>query len=691
MRQTMRRRTMRGTGAVMAAVAAAALAAGPAEAQYGAPASGEWRSYAGDAGSTKYSPLDQITAGNFADLEVLWHWRSVDSHLVHSTPAGDSLIAADRLFDILQAQEPERWTAWDGQTQTVSRPSISALVATPLMVDGVLYLSTPLYRAAAIDARSGETLWVHDPRAYESGTPAIAGWRHRGVAYWERDGEARIVWGTGDGYLVAVDAETGLPDPGFGDNGRVDLTAGVPRSERGRRDILNLLTLSSQSPPIVVRDTIIIGSTINDRTITREATPGWARAYDVRTGQHKWDFHTVPQSADEFGSDTWLNESWRYSGNTNIWSMMSGDEELGWVFLPIGTPTNDYYGGHRLGDNLFAESLVAVDVETGQRQWHFQMIHHGLWDYDLPAAPNLLDITVDGREIKAVAQVSKQGFVYVFDRVTGEPVWPIEELPVATDTDLEGEVMSPTQPFPTKPAPFEYQGTSIDDLVDFTPEIRQMAVEAVEGFRLGPLYTPQTLRGTIMRPPVAGGASWSGAAVDPETGYLYVPSTNGHSTIQLTEPEPHEQSTLRYIRRSTTAGPVMPRGLPLWKPPYTRMTAIDMNTGEHAWMIPTGSGDRIRNHPLLRDLDLPPVGGDASRSGPLLTKTLLVHALTTGGGNNGPRLVAYDKLSGAELASLDLPAGALGAPMTYLLDGRQHIAVTVGGDVPGLIVFRLPD
>ncbi len=691
MRQTMRRRTMRCTGAVMAAIAAAALAAGPAEAQYGAPASGEWRSYAGDAGSTKYSPLDQITAGNFADLEVLWHWRSVDSHLVHSTPAGDSLIAAERLFDILQEQEPERWTAWDGQTQTVSRPSISALVATPLMVDGVLYLSTPLYRAAAVDARSGETLWVHDPRAYESGTPAIAGWRHRGVAYWERDGEARIVWGTGDGYLVAVDAKTGLPDPAFGDNGRVDLTAGVPRSERGRRDILNLLTLSSQSPPIVVRDTIIIGSTINDRTITREATPGWARAYDVRTGQHRWDFHTVPQSADEFGSDTWLNESWRYSGNTNIWSMMSGDEELGWVFLPIGTPTNDYYGGHRLGDNLFAESLVAVDVETGQRQWHFQMIHHGLWDYDLPAAPNLLDITVDGREIKAVAQVSKQGFVYVFDRVTGEPVWPIEELPVATDTDLEGEVMSPTQPFPTKPAPFEYQGTSIDDLADFTPEIRQMAVEAVEGFRLGPLYTPQTLRGTIMRPPVAGGASWSGAAVDPETGYLYVPSTNGHSTIQLTEPEPHEQSTLRYIRRSTTAGPVMPRGLPLWKPPYTRMTAIDMNSGEHAWMIPTGSGDRIRNHPLLRDLDLPPVGGDASRSGPLLTKTLLVHALTTGGGNNGPRLVAYDKLSGAELASLDLPAGALGAPMTYLLDGRQHIAVTVGGDVPGLIVFRLPD
>ena len=338
----------------------------------------------------------------------------------------------------------------------------------------------------------------------------------------------------------------------------------------------------------------------------------------------------------------------------------------------IGTPTNDYYGGHRLGDNLFAESLVAVDVETGQRQWHFQTIHHGLWDYDLPAAPNLLDITVDGREIKAVAQVSKQGFVYVFDRVTGEPVWPIEELPVATDTDLEGEVMSPTQPFPTRPAAFEYQGTSIDDLVDFTPEIRQMAVEAVEGFRLGPLYTPQTLRGTIMRPPVGGGASWSGAAVDPETGYLYVPSTNGHSTIQLTEPEAHEPSTLRYIRRSVSAGPVMPRGLPLWKPPYTRMTAIDMNTGEHAWMVPTGDGDRIRNHPMLRDLDLPPVGGDASRSGPLLTKTLLIYALTAGGSDGGPRLVACDKATGAEIASVDLPSG--GPRRAHDLPSRRRAA-----------------
>ena len=659
-------------------------------AQYGAT-NGEWRSYAGDVGSTKYSPLDQITAGNFEDLEIRWHWTSIDSHLVHDSGKGASRVEANTVFELLQSKEPDLWTAWDGVTKTRVRPSLRSLVATPLMVDEVLYLSTPLYQAAAIDARTGETLWVHDPRAYESGMPAIAEWRHRGVAYWENNGQARIVWGTGDGFLIAVDAKTGLPAEDFGDNGRVDLMAGLPRATRGQRDVLNLIALSSQSPPLIIRDTIIIGSTINDKTITKEATPGWARAFDIRTGLHKWDFHTVPQSADEFGSDTWFDDSWRYSGNTNIWSMMSGDEELGWVYLPIGTPTNDYYGGHRLGNNLFAESLVAVDVATGQRQWHFQMVHHGLWDYDLPAAPNLLDLTVDGRSIKAVAQISKQGFVYAFDRVTGEPIWPIEERTVPADTDLAGEVPSPTQPFPTKPPAFEYQGTSIEDLVDFTPEIREMAVQAVDGFRLGPLYTPQMLGGTIMRPAVGGGANWTGAAVDPETGVLYVPSVNAHSAIQLTEPRPDEPSTLRYIRRTTQAGPVMPRGLPLWKPPYSRMTAIDMNNGEHVWMTPTGDGDRIRNHPMLRDLELPKLGGDASRSGPLLTKTLLIHALTAGGTSGGPRLVAYDKASGKELGSVDLPSGALGAPMTYLVDGRQHIALTVGGRLPGLIVFWLGD
>ena len=364
------------------------------------------------------------------------------------------------------------------------------------------------------------------------------------------------------------------------------------------------------------------------------------------------------------------------------------------LYLPLNTPAPDYYGGHRLGANLFAESLVALDLETGQRVWHFQFVHHGLWDYDLPTAPNLLDVVVDGQPVKAVAQVTKQGFVFVFNRETGEPIWPIEERPVPTDTDLEGEVPWPTQPFPTRLAPFEYQGITVDDLVDFTPEIRQMAIDALEPFRIGPLYTPQSLRGTVFRPGTGGGANWSGAAVDPETGVLYVPSTNAYAVKQYRIPDPDEGATLRYIelRGGNAPRPELPQGLPLFKPPYSRLTAIDMNTGEHVWMTPTGSGDRIRQHPRLRHLQLPPLGGDVSRSGPLLTKTLLLHAVTTGGTGDGPRLVAYDKESGEELASVDLPGGAIGTPMTYALDGRQYIALTVGGsDVPELIALALPE
>ncbi len=667
---------------------------GPVLAQPGA-SNGEWRSYAADTWGSKYSPLDQLTATNFGELTVAWRWRTADTHLVLTDESGSSLVPAQTLFDRLEEAEPDRW---------VRRPSIGRLVATPLMVDGVLFLSTPLYQAAAIDARTGETLWVHDPRMYEAGTPAPAPWAHRGVGYWENDGDARIVWGTGDGHLIAVDAKTGIPAADFGNGGRVDLQEGLPRAPRGQRDNLNLLPVSSLSAPLVVGDTIIIGSSINDFSTTKEMPPGFARAYDARSGQHKWDFHNVPQSGDEFGADTWQNESWRYSGNANTWSNMSADPELGYVYLPTSTPTSDYYGGHRLGDNLFAESLVCVDIETGQRVWHFQMVHHGVWDYDNPTAPNLLDVTVDGRPVKAVAQVTKQGFVYVFNRVTGEPLWPIEERPVATDTDLEGELLSPTQPIPTKPPAFDYQGATVDDLVDFTPEVRQMALDAVDGFRLGPLYTPLSLRGTIFRPSAGGGANWSGAAVDPETGILYVPSRNVHSVMRFREPAPNEETaTLRYIlsrgtdtfleASNSARRPLMPQGLPLWKPPYSRMTAIDLNTGEHTWMTPLGDGDRFRNHPLLRDLDLPPLGGDDSRSGPLLTKTLLIHALTAGGTGNGPRLVAYDKRTGDIVASVDLPGGAIGTPMTYMLDDRQYIALTVGGDTPGLIalvVHRAP-
>ncbi len=663
-----------------------ALSVVPVGAQQGAT-DGEWRSYGGDVGSTKYSPLDQITASNFGSLEIAWRWDTVDTHLAKDEGGGSWIGPASEVFEALAQEEPDRW-----ETEIYSpRPGTSLLVATPVMVDGVLYLSTPLYQAAAVDARTGRTLWAFDPKAYLSGTPAVIPWRHRGVAYWSNGDAARIVWATGDGYLIAVDAKTGRPAAEFGVGGRVDLMEGIPRASRGSRSVQNLLALSSQSPPLVLRDTIIVGSSMTDMVITQEKPPGWVRAYDARTGRHKWDFHTIPQSADAFGADTWLGNAWQYTGNTNVWAPISGDEELGYVYLPTGTPSGDYYGGHRLGDNLFAESLVCVDIETGQRMWHFQAVHHGLWDYDFPAAPNLLDIEVDGRQIKAVAQVSKQGFVYTFDRVTGEPVWPIDERPVPTDTDLPGEVPAFAQPFPTKPPAFEYQGTSIDDLVDFTPQIRQMAVDAVEGFRLGPLFTPHSLRGTLMRPGAGGGANWSGAALDPDTGLLYVPSTNGHSVVPFSEPGPDSPATLRFITRwgQGGQGPTMPQGLPLWKPPYSRMTAIDMNVGEHAWMTPLGDGDRYRRHPLLRDLGLPPLGGEG-RGGPVLTRTLLINALTAGGSDGGPRLVAYDKATGEIVGSVDLPGGALGTPMTYMLDGRQYIAVTVGGSVPQLVAFALP-
>ncbi len=663
---------------------------------------GEWRSYAGDIGGKKYSPLDQIDAGNFADLEIAWEWTTVDRLVSRTTPDGGEWWAPlDTVVDSLVADTPDLY-------RPGHRPLPTRLQATPLMVGGVLYFNTPLSQGVAVDAATGETLWVYNPKGYEEGTPTMSNpWSQRGVAYWtDGAGDERIFWGTGNGYLICVDAKTGRPCLDFGDgSGRVDAMVGLPRASRDERDYLNAMLFGIHSPPIVVRDRVIHGSHVADRRITKEAVPGWVRAWDVRTGEHAWDFHTVPNGTDEFGVDTWLNDSWRYSGNANVWSMLAGDNELGHVYLPTGTTTNDYYGIERLGDNLFSETLIAVDVETGQRAWHFQAVHHGLWDYDFATHPNLVDVTVDGRDIKAIAQVSKQGFVYAFDRVTGEPIWPIEERPVPTETNMPGEVPSPTQPFPTKPAPFDYQGVVVDDLIDFTPELRARALEAVEGFRLGPLFTPLdrpiegVTLGTIMRPPPGGTAGWSGAAVDPDTGMLYVPSRNQPAVVSLYSPDPALGATVTYThgapeadRLSGRAGrrtPQMPQGLPLVKPPYSRMTAIDMNTGEHAWWVPTGDGDRFRNHPLLRDLDLPPLGGDNAINGPLLTKTLLIYCLTAGGTDGGPRLVAYDKTDGAELASVDLPSGAIGTPMTYQFDGRQYIALTVGGG-PRLIAFALP-
>ncbi len=681
-------------------MATASFSIGSAEVPQGT-ADGEWRVYGGDKAGTKYSPLDQIDKHNFTDLEIAWRWKSVDGFLSKTTAdGGEWWSSRDAIVERLEHETPNLY-------REQNSPNYSNFQATPLMIGGVLYFNTPLSQGVAVDASTGETLWVYNPKSYEEGTTAMTvTWRQRGVAYWTdgSDGaegsDERVFWGTGNGYLICVDAMTGHPCEGFGTHGRVDLTQGLPRADRKSRDYLNAMLYSVQSPPIVVRDVVIHGSSIADRRIDKEAVPGWVRAWDVRTGEHKWDFHTVPQEGEE-GVETWKDDSWRYSGNANVWPYLSADEELGYVYLPTGTPTNDYYGGHRLGDNLFAESIVAVNVETGKKVWHFQAVHHGLWDYDFPTAPNLLDITVDGRPIKALAQVSKQGFLYAFDRVTGVPIWPIEERPVATDTNMPGEVPSPTQPFPTKPAPFEYQGVVEDDLVDFTPEIRQMALEAVKGFRLGPIYTPQMMadgktKGLLFRPTGGGGANWPGAAVDPETGMLYVPSRNRAGVITFYEPDGGTldfthgaPEALRLSGRAGRVTPTLPRGLPLLKPPYSRMTAIDMNTGDHVWMTPLGNGDRIRRHPLLRDLDLPPLGGDG-RGGPLLTKTLLFSALSAGGSDGGARLVAYDKATGEELGSVDLPRGAIGTPMTYMVDGKQYIALTIGGTPPELIALGLP-
>jgi|TARA_B100002003_G_scaffold174385_1_gene162240 quinoprotein glucose dehydrogenase len=645
----------------LAAVAFLTLATGPADAQSPAPA-GEWRTFGADAANTKYSPLDQITADNFSDLEIAWRWTSVST-------------------DVTSRNESIR----PGQFKT-----------TPLMIGGLVYASTALGQVAAVDAGTGETVWTYDPQAYETlERPANLGWQHRGVAYWS-DGDtndARIFIATHDLRLVALNASTGALYPDFGDGGTVDLSRSLDRE-------IDPTRITHSSPVAIARDTVVVGSVVADRTSTKEAPPGHVRGFDARTGDMKWIFHTIPQG-DEFGNDTWQDESWRYTGHTNVWSFMAVDNELGYVYLPIGTATNDWYGGQRRGNNLFAESIVCLDAETGARVWHFQAVHHGLWDYDFPTAPNLLDITVDGRDIKALAQVSKQAFTYVFDRATGEPVWPIEERPVPAST-VAGEVASSTQPFPTRPAPFDRQGITVDDLIDFTPELRAEALELVERAQLASIFTPPTAGGdrpTIQLPGDGGGANWPGAAVDPETGRLFVPSSTTPKVVELLEPA--APANVHWAPDYWSTGVPGPRGLPLVKPPYKRITAIDLNTGDHRWMTPHGDGPR--DHPALRDLDLPPLGGGGSHAGgPLVTKTLLV--VNYGGrdmestGEVSRTISAYDKDTGAHLGSVLLPAAPFGNPITYLHQGKQYIVVATGGGgfrgaggvPPQLIALSLP-
>ena len=447
-------------------MAALLLACWPAAGQRGMTA-GQWIAYSGDRGSTKYSTLDQIDRGNVENLTVAWRWSSPDNDILEENPS----------------KVP------------------GSFKVTPIMVDGVMYTSTTYGIAVAIDPATGETLWVFDPQVWKGARPGNLGFNARGLAYWgEGDGVGRIIIGTNRGYVYAVDARTGELIQGFGDGGKIDLMVGL-RHARDRRNLFSI------SPATICRDTIVMGMGLNDRPTLMEMTPGDVRGYDVRTGELKWAFHNPPRKG-ELGHDTWKDGSADYTGNTNVWTHMSADEELGLVYLPFGTPTNDFYGGHRKGQGLFAESIVCLDADTGELKWYFQHVHHGIWDWDLPTAPTLIDITVDGRDIKALAQVTKQGFLWVLDRTKGEAVWPIEERPVP-QTTVEGEETWPTQPFPTKPAPFTLQGSTPDLLVDFTPEIKAKALEILKEYNYGPIYTPplagEDSKVTLVHPGWGGG------------------------------------------------------------------------------------------------------------------------------------------------------------------------------------------
>ena len=636
----------------LAALIGAVAIAPPAAAQQGT--TGEWRVHGGDAGFTRYSSLDQIDADTVHGLEIAWRRWAVDGSLAAKWP------------DLQYSNQ---------------------LRSTPIMVDGVLYASNGIGLVEAFDPGTGETIWVQDAPFLGDETPRGAS--NRGVGYWA-SGDDRRIFSIRPPYLIATDALTGRMLASFGDGGKVDLNYDAAAGYRGT------------SPPLVVKDVVILGSAMADHPLTKEQHPGDVRAYDVRTGELRWTWSPIPR-AGEPGVETWLDNSWEYSGMANVWTMLSADLELGYVYLPTGAPTNDMYGGHRPGNNLYANSLVCVDAETGERVWHFQTVHHDLWDYDNNVAPILMDVTVDGRSIKAVVQLTKQAIAYVFDRVTGEPVWPMVERPVP-GSNTPGEWISPTQPFPTKPLPFDRHGITEDDLIDFTAELKAEALDIVEPYILGEIFTPPSIRGddatdtkgTLQLPGSVGGAEWGGAGFDPETGMLYIPSVTGAFAADLTPGNP-DRMNVRFTR-GTRAFPDGPRGLPLTKPPYGRITAIDMNTGEHVWMVPNGDGPR--NHPAIEHLNLPPLG-QPGRSMTLLTKTLLfvsegdpimVRTPPGAGADAGKKFRAYDKESGAVVWETEFPAGTNGSPITYLHDGKQYIVLPIGSlDHPGeWVALALP-
>ena len=631
---------------------------------------GEWPSYGGDAGHTRYSPLDEIDASNFGDLEPAWRFGT------------DNLGPAPEF----------------------------KLEGTPLMAGGVLYATGGTRRTVvALDAATGELLWMHREDEGERAAASPRRLSGRGLAYWTDGREARILYVTIGFRLVALDAATGERIPDFGSEGAVDLKAAAVVGD-GRRIDRVTGAIGSNATPTVARDVVVVGGTFADGAAppTHNHIKGLVQAFDVRSGRRLWTFNTVPRPG-EFGSDTWLGDSWGTNGNNGVWTQISADPELGIAYLPVESPTGDYYGGHRPGDNLFGESLVAVDLLTGERLWHFQLVHHPLWGFDMASPPILADIAVDGRAIKAVAQPGKQAFLYVFDRVTGEPVWPIEERPVPQG-DVPGEWYSPTQPFPTRPPAYDRQGASIDDLIDFTPALRAEAEELVSRYKLGPIFTPPV----VSRPegPIAtlglgagsGGTNWPGGGYDPETHILYVPSRTGFYSWELIPSPGPDISDMRYVKGTAKHGvghgglrDLNVQGLPLVKPPYGRLSAIDLDRGDILWQRPLGdTPDLVKNHPALAGLDIPRTGEPCTHLiGPLVTATLVVmgecgfHRTPDG---RGAMLRAYDKATGDEVGAVFMPAPQSGSPLTYLAGGRQYIVLAVSGrGYPGeYLAFRLP-
>jgi quinoprotein glucose dehydrogenase len=626
------------------------------------PASAEWLNNRGDLGSTSYSPLDQINRDNVSRLRVAWRWKS------------DNF-----------GPTPEYYF----------RP-------TPLMADGILYVTAGIRRdVVAIDATTGETLWLYRLDEGERGALAPRRNSGRGVAYWRstRQGEGSRIFTITPGFrLVALDALTGLPVPAFGKGGIVDLKDGLPRVAD-----LPQTPPGSSSPPVIVGDVVVAGVSFaaGGAPPSKVAVPGWIRGYDARTGAQLWAFHTVPQPG-EFGSQTWEDASNAYTGNTAVWAPFTADAARGLVYLPVEAPTADFYGGHRRGDDLFSDALVCLDAKTGRRIWHYQIVHHDIWDYDLPAAPVLVDITVKGRRIPAVVQVTKMGLIFVFDRVTGKPVWPIEERPVP-QSDVPGEKTAATQPYPTRPAPYEPQGLRDEDLIDFTPDLKRQAQAIVKDYRYGPAYMPPSVvveggnLGTLLRPCLSGGSNWQGAAVDPQTGILYVSSISSVCPIGLhADPSISDERFVGVYGEGFPHGSLGgPDGLPLIKPPWGRITAIDLNSGDHLWMVPNSqTPDWAANSPPLAGIRLPRTGS-FDQVGLLVTRTLLFAGEGSGlyrAGGGGNQFYAYDKATGAIVSQMTLPANQSGVPMTYAVYGRQYIVVATGAkDHPGeLIALTLP-